>query len=57
MGDLTFNESFGCLDRGDFHEWVGYLFETIKDGEWVDEVERLHEIYGALVTPLFNELY
>lgn len=41
MGDLTFNESFGCLDRGDFHEWVGYLFETIKDGAKIQATRRV----------------
>lgn len=41
MGDLTFNESFGCLDRGDFHEWVDYLFHTIKDGAFIQATRRI----------------
>lgn len=41
MGDLTFNESFGCLDRGDFHEWVDYLFHTIKDGARIQATRRI----------------
>ena len=41
MGDLTFNESFRCLDRGDFHEWVQYLFHTIKDGTLIQATRRI----------------
>ncbi|KAF2241119.1 averantin oxidoreductase [Trematosphaeria pertusa] len=32
MGDLSFGDSFGCLEHGEYQEWVSYLFHTIKDG-------------------------
>lgn len=41
MGDLTFNESFGCLDSGKFHVWVDYLFHTIKDGALIQATRRI----------------
>ncbi|KAF2102795.1 cytochrome P450 [Rhizodiscina lignyota] len=32
IGDLSFGESFGCLDRGDFHFWITLIFEAVKAG-------------------------
>jgi cytochrome P450 len=32
IGDLTFGESFGCLDRGEFHFWIKLIFEAVKAG-------------------------
>lgn len=29
-GDLVLGESFGCLEQGDYHPWVGMLFGSIK---------------------------
>lgn len=41
MGDLTFGESFGCLDRGAYHEWVNRLFQTVKDGALIQFSRRV----------------
>ena len=41
MGDLAFGESFGCLDRGAYHEWVDMLFQTIKDGTLIQFSRRV----------------
>ncbi|EHK98251.1 putative Isotrichodermin C-15 hydroxylase [Glarea lozoyensis 74030] len=30
ISDLAFGESFGCLERGDYHEWVHTLFAFLK---------------------------
>ncbi|KZL85141.1 cytochrome p450 [Colletotrichum incanum] len=30
IGDLAFGESFGCLDKSDYHPWVKVIFENIK---------------------------
>ncbi|KAK1978747.1 cytochrome P450 [Colletotrichum cereale] len=30
IGDLTFGESFGCLETSDYHPWVRIVFESIK---------------------------
>jgi Cytochrome P450 len=32
IGDLAFGESFGCLDRGEFHFWIKLIFEAVKAG-------------------------
>ncbi|RFU30817.1 hypothetical protein B7463_g5524, partial [Scytalidium lignicola] len=32
IGDLTFGESFGCLENSDYHPWVKLLFDSIKAG-------------------------
>lgn len=32
IGDLSFGESFGCLDRGEFHFWIGLIFDAVKAG-------------------------
>jgi cytochrome P450 len=32
IGDLAFGESFGCLDRGDFHFWIRVIFDAVKAG-------------------------
>ena len=32
IGDLSFGESFGCLERGDFHFWITLIFEAVKAG-------------------------
>ena len=30
IGDLAFGESFGCLDMGEYHDWVRTLFQFLK---------------------------
>ena len=32
IGDLAFGESFGCLERGDFHFWITVIFDAVKAG-------------------------
>lgn len=32
IGDLAFGESFGCLDKGEFHFWIKLIFEAVKAG-------------------------
>ena len=32
IGDLSFGESFGCLEKGDFHFWITLIFEAVKAG-------------------------
>jgi cytochrome P450 len=41
MGDLAFGESFGCLDKGAYQEWVDMLFQTIKDGTLIQFSRRV----------------
>lgn len=30
IGDLTFNESFSCLDSASYHPWIQFIFGNIK---------------------------
>jgi hypothetical protein len=30
IGDLAFGESFGCLAKGEYHDWVWTLFSYLK---------------------------
>ena len=30
MGELTFGESFHCLDRSELHAWIALIFENLK---------------------------
>lgn len=32
IGELAFGESFGCLDRGDFHFWITLIFRAVQAG-------------------------
>ncbi|KAF2732593.1 cytochrome P450 monooxygenase [Polyplosphaeria fusca] len=41
MGDLSFGESFGCLEHGEYQEWVNCLFHTIKDGALIQGTRRI----------------
>ncbi|KAF2495828.1 cytochrome P450 monooxygenase [Lophium mytilinum] len=41
MGDLAFGQSFGCLDRGEYQEWVHMLFQTVKDGMMIQATRRI----------------
>ncbi|KAI1325877.1 cytochrome P450 [Xylariaceae sp. FL0255] len=47
MGDLTFNESFGCLEAGALHPWVALIFATIKAAALQITLQRM---------PLFKPL-
>ncbi len=40
-GDLSFGESFGCLDRGDFHFWITLIFHAVKTGAIEQATQRL----------------
>lgn len=32
IGELSFGESFGCLERGDFHFWITLIFRAVQAG-------------------------
>lgn len=41
IGDLSFGESFGCLERGDFHFWITLIFDAVKAGAIQQATRRL----------------
>jgi cytochrome P450 len=48
IGDLSFGESFGCLERGDFHFWITVIFDAVKAG-------AIEQVRLYFLTPGFIE--
>lgn len=46
IGDLSFGESFGCLDRGDFHFWITLIFDAVKAGA-IEQASRRFATAGS----------
>jgi cytochrome P450 len=46
IGDLSFGESFGCLERGDFHFWITLIFEAVKAGA-IEQASRRFATAGS----------
>jgi cytochrome P450 len=56
IGDLAFNEPFGCLKDEYFHDWVSMIFESIKVGAIEQATRRIAEAGGPLQTWLLNRI-
>ncbi|KIW74827.1 hypothetical protein Z517_11597 [Fonsecaea pedrosoi CBS 271.37] len=54
IGDLAFGESFGCLDKGQFHEWVALIYETVKAGAMEQATRRFAEPGSTIQNFLVN---
>ncbi|KAF7857957.1 hypothetical protein EAF04_009314 [Stromatinia cepivora] len=52
IGDLTFGESFGCLDKSDYHPWVSYTFISFKAATFMAAAKR----YGPLAKTVLDKL-
>ncbi|KAL1890958.1 hypothetical protein Sste5346_007955 [Sporothrix stenoceras] len=46
IGDLSFGESFGCLERGDFHFWIHLIFDAVKAGA-IEQASRRFAAPGS----------
>lgn len=46
IGDLSFGESFGCLERGDFHFWITLIFDAVKAGA-IEQASRRFAVAGS----------
>ncbi|KXJ94060.1 cytochrome P450 [Microdochium bolleyi] len=46
IGDLSFGESFGCLETGDFHFWIGLIFDAVKAGA-IEQASRRFAAPGS----------
>ncbi len=46
IGDLSFGESFGCLERGDFHFWIHLIFDAVKAGA-IEQASRRFATPGS----------
>lgn len=40
IGDLTFGESFGCLDGSSYHPWVKFIFDGVRINAILTEIRR-----------------
>lgn len=52
IGDLSFGESFGCLDGQSYHPWVANIFKSVKEVLFANELLR----YGRLLGPFLAKL-
>ncbi|PSS02461.1 cytochrome P450 [Coniella lustricola] len=48
IGDLTFGESFGCLETSHYHPWVTMIFAGIKLGTY-SQVARHFPMFQSLI--------
>ncbi|KAH7037429.1 cytochrome P450 [Microdochium trichocladiopsis] len=46
IGDLSFGESFGCLETGDFHFWIGLILGAVKAGA-IEQASRRFATPGS----------
>lgn len=37
-GELSFSESFGCLDEGKYHDWIKQIFQGMKLYPWMQAI-------------------
>lgn len=52
IGDLTFGDSFGCLDRSDYHPWISFLFRSFKAASFMAAAKR----FGPIVKLALDKL-
>lgn len=48
IGDLTFGESFGCLESSTYHPWVEIIFDTIKYRLYQSTIDRFPLVSSLL---------
>ncbi|KAI3319851.1 cytochrome P450 [Xylariaceae sp. AK1471] len=41
IGEMTFGESFGCLDSSSYHPWISIIFKHLKVGGWIRAIKYL----------------
>ncbi|KAF9878801.1 isotrichodermin C-15 hydroxylase [Colletotrichum karsti] len=51
-GDLIFGQSFGCLDRADYHPWIAFIFGAIRFGATMTSLKYIG--LGSVVQALFK---
>ncbi|ETS75484.1 hypothetical protein PFICI_12428 [Pestalotiopsis fici W106-1] len=54
IGDLAFGESFGCLEKSDYHTWVAMIFQQVKEIQPLAQLRRAYPIVGVLTKPLLQ---
>ena len=41
IGEMTFGESFGCLDSTSYHPWIAIIFKHLKVGGWIRAIKYM----------------
>jgi cytochrome P450 len=48
LGDLAFGESFGCLEKATYHEWVGFVLDHFYTATLLHVVHRFRPLNALL---------
>jgi cytochrome P450 len=56
LGDLSFGESFGCLDSGGYHPWVEMIFMGFKLSTYIQALRRYPSFMPLLALCLPKDL-
>ncbi|KAK5992000.1 Trichothecene C-15 hydroxylase [Cladobotryum mycophilum] len=54
IGDLSFGEPFGCLEKSDYHPWVSLVFNSVKNIAFQSVIKKYHNyswILNRLLMP------
>jgi cytochrome P450 len=54
MADLTFNESLGMLDEGEYSHWVKTIFDSIKEFTRLVSIKNINSVTKSLVNSLMG---
>lgn len=55
IGDLSFGESFDCLQNSDYHPWVEIIFQSVKNLVYMATI-RYFQLSPKFLNKLFNKL-
>ncbi|KAM5353465.1 hypothetical protein ACJ41O_000115 [Fusarium nematophilum] len=55
IGELSFGESFGCLENSDYHPWVSLIFKSIKARSFMTSARLLGPTVNLLLSRLIPE--
>ncbi|KAI1132297.1 cytochrome P450 monooxygenase [Nemania abortiva] len=56
IGDLTFGESFGCLESSTMHSWVAMIFKQFKEIQLIGQIKRAYPFSQSLVNTVVKRL-
>lgn len=49
IGDLSFGEPFGCLEKTEWHPWVHIIFESFVNLVYLASLKRFPKLFAALM--------
>ncbi|KAJ0122747.1 isotrichodermin c-15 hydroxylase [Diaporthe amygdali] len=54
IGDLVFGESFGCVDQGQFHPWISFIFSNLTNMMYAQMITTMGYL-GSFIQALVPE--